>query len=86
MYNRLDCGVNIFYNSNGGKMITGQQIMDAYYKLNDKKTALPDFIDTFIDVVKLEEYTKGYNAGMEFAERLAPLMQERRENANQVNN
>lgn len=67
-------------------MITGQSIMDAYYKLNDKKVSLPDFIDTYIDKIKLEEYTKGYNAGMEFAERLAPLMQERRENADQAHN
>ncbi len=58
-------------------MINGQTIMDAYYKLNKKEVSLPEFIDTFIDIVKLEEYTKGYNAGMEFAERLAPLMQER---------
>lgn len=58
-------------------MINGSTIMNAYYKLNNKTVSLPDFIDTFIDIVKLEEYTKGYNAGMEFAERLAPLMQER---------
>jgi hypothetical protein len=67
-------------------MITGQSIMGAYYKLNDKTVSLPDFIDTYIDMVKLEEYTRGFSKGVKFAEKLAPLMQERRENANQAHN
>lgn len=65
--------------------MTGQEIIELH-KTKYKHLPLSVIIDMEIDKIRLEEYTRGYNAGMEFAERLAPLMQERRENADQAHN
>lgn len=65
--------------------MNGQEIMDKYYKLNPKEVSLVDFIDERLHEIKLEEYSRGFNAGVEFERKLAPLMQERRD-ADQAHN